>query len=78
VVNMIVCFAGSGWPGLINGSCYLGQPGTVGPPPCRARVTIWARWAARHDTVKRLDSNEPCQVVLRLGQTVPLIWTSIA
>jgi hypothetical protein len=52
MLNMIVCFAGSGRPGLINGSCYSGQPGTVGPPPCRARVAVWARRAARHDPVK--------------------------
>jgi hypothetical protein len=40
--------AGSGWHGPLNGSCYLGQPGTIGPTPCHAREEVWARRAARH------------------------------
>jgi hypothetical protein len=38
--------AGSSWHGPLNGPCYSGRPGTVGPTPCRAREEVWARRAA--------------------------------
>jgi hypothetical protein len=74
--------AGSGRHGPLNGPCYLGRPGTVGPTPCRAREGLWARRAARHDTIKWSGltvpgSNGPGQVGLGLGRAVPLVWTYI-
>jgi hypothetical protein len=50
--GMVLCFAGSGQHGPLNGSCYLGRPGTVGPTPCRAREELWARRAAQHGTTR--------------------------
>jgi hypothetical protein len=38
--GMVLCFAGSGQHGPLNGSCYLGQPSTIGPTPCRAREVL--------------------------------------
>jgi hypothetical protein len=76
-------FSGSGWHGPLNGSCYSGRPGTVGPTPWRAREEVWTRRAARHDTVKWPGltvpgSNGPGRVGLGLGQAVPPVWTSIS
>jgi hypothetical protein len=51
-VVVAVHFAGSGRHGPLNGPCYLGRPSTVRPTPCRAREGLWARRAARHDTIK--------------------------
>jgi hypothetical protein len=74
--------AGSGRHGPLNGPCYLGRPGTVGPTPCRAREGLWARRAARHDTIKWSGltvpgSNGPGRVGLGLGLAAPPVWTSI-
>jgi hypothetical protein len=44
-----VHFAGSCRHRPLNGPCYLGRPGTIGPTPCRAREGLWTRQAARHD-----------------------------
>jgi hypothetical protein len=74
--------AGSGWHGPLNGPCYSGRPGTVGPTPCRAREEIWARRAARHGMIKWPGlivpgSNGPGRVGLGLGRAVPPVWTSV-
>jgi hypothetical protein len=46
--------------------------------PCSGNYLGPLGGTTQHDTVKRSGSNEPGQVVLGLGQAVPLIWTSIA
>jgi hypothetical protein len=81
-VGMVLCFAGSGRHGSLNGPCYLDRPNTVGPTPCRAREELWARRAARHDTIKWSGltvpgSNGPGRVGLGLGRAVPPVWTYI-
>jgi hypothetical protein len=82
LLNIVLYFAGSGRHGLLNGPCYSGRPGTVGPIPCRARKELWARWAARHGPIKWTGlivpgSNGPGRVGLGLGRAGPPVWTSI-
>lgn len=72
----------SGWHGLLHGSCFLGQLGTIGLVQWCDCVASGTHRAARPDPVKGsgltvLGSNGPDQDVLGLGQALPPVWTSI-